>query len=175
MSQIVTKPTAPLDPDPFVLDGSKPLSLGPSVHLYLHPEGYIFPLRLRRRGGALYRPIESSLAVIAHIPPGALRFPYSTFQDDGVNLQHGWLSQACVSNRFRLVHGLRVRGFADPSSGFDSALPDGRLLGRANPTTLRGFPFTKFSAPIQYASYMAPGRIPVPPGPPDQEVLAIPS
>ncbi len=172
MSQIITKFAGPLDPDPFLLDGSQPLDLGPTVHLYLDPNGYPFPFRPRRRRGALYRPIESSVAVIAHIPPGALPIPYAAFQDDGVTAQHEWLSQAYLSNRFRLVHGLRVRGFADPAYGFDSAVPDGRLLGRANPSTFRFLPFVKFRAPVQHATYMAPWRTPAPAGPPDQEVLA---
>ena len=172
--RFIASANAPLSPDPFFLEASQPLDRGfPFPLSPLHPSLVDYPRYAFHPSAALYRPIESSLAIIAFIPKGHLHLPYSVFADDRVTSQHRWLSRAYMDNRLRVIHGLRVMAHADQNYGFAKEPPHGRLLAKGNPTTIRIFPFIRFDPPIQASGYPAGRRVPPPAPRANQEIVAV--
>lgn len=159
---------APLHPDPFSLEDSRPVNWESTP--FFCPQRILWSHPVSARD--LFRPIECSLALIAFIPPAALPVPYNVFSDDGVVSQDSWLSKAYLTNRYRMIHGLRLVAFVDHRRGFSAHLPDGRVLGKANPTRFRGVSAVQFRAPLQISHYPTAGRLPPPPYNHGQEMVA---
>jgi hypothetical protein len=126
-----------------------------------HPEWLVVPERLSTPAPAKSALVaKSSVAAVAYIPPNALEFPYSVFDDDGEERQLDAFEAAYSRNRFRFVHALQITTEMS-SVGQLHAVHSPRLLIRANPTRLRGVNALQFKSRSQCAldpAWIAPPR-----------------
>src|SRR2546427_11799414 len=113
------EPTGPLDPDPFLAGGAKPIAWAwrelRDLHNSWRQQESLFPYLVGRASSfPLLGPNEITLATIAFIPDGQLPAPFRwVFVEDGVDRQPDWLSTAFMQNRFRVAHGIRLQTYSE--------------------------------------------------------------